>query len=573
MQIDQLQVKLRVRNSWEAIDLGTRMLQHWAWPIYRAWFAVTLPIFVVLNLLCLIPWPGLSISFASLLFWWLLPLFDRSLLQVLSQALFGQIPPVKSTAQQSLSLWKKQAFIALTWRRFMPARSFYLPVAQLEGLSGQARKTRITALAYRSNDASNAVWLTLFCVNLIFALLFALYALLEMLVPQGVNFSVLDWVIDETPSVFSEFINNLFYYLAITVVEPLYVAAGFSLYLNRRSQLESWDIELAFRQARQSSSAHGVEVDEQVDPKLSEPKPETAAPTQAPAEASGEVEPSDTAANKLRSSNILGAWLLGLCCLGLMYSQASYAAPDDSENKGELEQQVSKYCERFAENQQRHINSQHPVENYLGELLNDEKYQPCEEKEVWVRKDLANIEQASDSGNGLWLNELGSAFAQLMRMLLWALAALAVLLVVYFLLERRPQGKLLTPTAKAKKLEAVFAQLSLDTSQLPADLLDEAQAALSAGDPRQCLSLLYRGALRSLMEQQNIDLGKSQTEGECLRAALPQLRENTPEQANYFQQLTDAWQQIAYSLLPLETAYLEQLMQTWPRYFQPGPSA
>ena len=34
---------------------------------------------------------------------------------------------------------------------------------------------------------------------------------------------------------------------AICVVEPLYVAGGFGLYLNRRTELEAWDIEIAFR--------------------------------------------------------------------------------------------------------------------------------------------------------------------------------------------------------------------------------------------------------------------------------------------------------------------------------------
>jgi hypothetical protein len=39
----------------------------------------------------------------------------------------------------------------------------------------------------------------------------------------------------------------LVYLLVISIVEPFYVAAGFTLYLNRRTELESWDIELGFR--------------------------------------------------------------------------------------------------------------------------------------------------------------------------------------------------------------------------------------------------------------------------------------------------------------------------------------
>ena len=48
-----------------------------------------------------------------------------------------------------------------------------------------------------------------------------------------------------------EHLSNLLYALVLVVWEPIYVACGFSLYLNRRTHLEAWDIELAFRRLRQ----------------------------------------------------------------------------------------------------------------------------------------------------------------------------------------------------------------------------------------------------------------------------------------------------------------------------------
>ncbi|MCU7958847.1 MAG: hypothetical protein KZQ58_02400 [gamma proteobacterium symbiont of Bathyaustriella thionipta] len=41
------------------------------------------------------------------------------------------------------------------------------------------------------------------------------------------------------------------YQAAVFLLEPFYVAAGFSLYLNRRTLLEAWDLELAFRKMSQ----------------------------------------------------------------------------------------------------------------------------------------------------------------------------------------------------------------------------------------------------------------------------------------------------------------------------------
>ena len=36
----------------------------------------------------------------------------------------------------------------------------------------------------------------------------------------------------------------------ISAIEPFYVGAGFGLYLDRRTQIEGWDIEIAFRRMR-----------------------------------------------------------------------------------------------------------------------------------------------------------------------------------------------------------------------------------------------------------------------------------------------------------------------------------
>jgi hypothetical protein len=39
------------------------------------------------------------------------------------------------------------------------------------------------------------------------------------------------------------------YALVVLLLEPFYVAAGFAMYLNRRAQLEAWDIEQELRRA------------------------------------------------------------------------------------------------------------------------------------------------------------------------------------------------------------------------------------------------------------------------------------------------------------------------------------
>lgn len=41
----------------------------------------------------------------------------------------------------------------------------------------------------------------------------------------------------------------MLYGAVILLLEPFYVAAGFAMYLNRRTELEAWDVEQELRRA------------------------------------------------------------------------------------------------------------------------------------------------------------------------------------------------------------------------------------------------------------------------------------------------------------------------------------
>ena len=81
-----------------------------------------------------------------------------------------------------------------------------------------------------------------------------LIVLFYMMLPQQVE---LNWSWESVIAASSgewlwlEHLSNLLYVLLLIVWEPVYVACGFTLYLNRRTALEAWDIELTFRRLRQ----------------------------------------------------------------------------------------------------------------------------------------------------------------------------------------------------------------------------------------------------------------------------------------------------------------------------------
>ncbi len=247
MRLTDASVAIRPRSTWEAMDLGILLARQHRGLLMTSWAIVTLPVFALLSLLL---WEHPSI--AMLLFWWLKPAFERLPLHILSKALFGDTPTLKQALLAWPRLLKPQLLASLTWRRLSMSRSVTLPVQQLEGLAGQARQQRLQVLLPQASRGAH--WLTLIGVHLESVLWIGCMALFYLLLPRQVE---LDW--DWQKVVFAaqhdwwwlEHLTNLFYALVLVAWEPIYVACGFSLYLNRRTVLEAWDIELIFRQLHQ----------------------------------------------------------------------------------------------------------------------------------------------------------------------------------------------------------------------------------------------------------------------------------------------------------------------------------
>ncbi len=243
MQIDRLALAVRPRNSWEAMDLGFLMARTWWKPVYGAWLAVYLPVIAVITLICAElnhPW------IALLLIWWVKPLMERVPLYVLSRVVFGETPSIAQTLRALPSLLTTAPLWRLLLTRLSPTRSFCLPVVLLEGLTRKTRPARFKVLL--KGAYSGAAWLTIVCANLEIVLASGGYSLMELLVPRTVELQLTPRALFS--SGFSDWYVWTFYaasVFAYLVIGPLYVAGGFSLYLNRRTLLEGWDIELGFR--------------------------------------------------------------------------------------------------------------------------------------------------------------------------------------------------------------------------------------------------------------------------------------------------------------------------------------
>ncbi|MEM9479972.1 MAG: hypothetical protein AAGA58_10000 [Verrucomicrobiota bacterium] len=133
-------------------------------------------------------------------------------------------------------------------------RSFVMPIKELEGLKGVDYRSRRSDLDRAGS--SEAQWLTSLCLLLehffAFALIYFVSSSLPSTAPpdpqayMGFLYEVmmtgeLDLELWFVIGVFCAWIA------AMTLTEHLYVAGGFGLYLNARTQLEGWDVELSFR--------------------------------------------------------------------------------------------------------------------------------------------------------------------------------------------------------------------------------------------------------------------------------------------------------------------------------------
>ncbi|MGB4073501.1 DUF4129 domain-containing protein [Pseudomonas sp.] len=523
MRLTDASVAIRPRSAWEAVDLGVLLAKQHAGLLMASWALVTLPIFA---LLCLLLWDYPSI--ALLIFWWLKPAYERLPLYILSHALFGATPSLKQALKALPGLLKPQLLASLTWRRLSPTRSFDLPVLQLESLAGKARSQRLVVLGQR--DAAGASWLTVVGVHLEMALWVGLISLFYLLLPAQIE---LDWSWQSLVNAAAgewlslEHLSNLLYALLLIVWEPIYVACGFTLYLNRRTALEAWDIELVFRQLRQ------------------------------------------------RLTGIAYALLLG-CGLLLMQLPGSAMAAESSCPLP-IEDPMGPQAPRLLKQP---LNSQ-AAQDSIGQLLDQP---PFEHRETVTRWRIGPEPEEPSEKDAKALIELLEKFFKLTELwksidavalffevLLWA----ALFSLIAWLLWRYRDwlsafaGRLRLPHVRKYQPPEQLFGLEVAPQSLPADIPGEVER-LWDKQPRAALGLLYRALLSRMLHEQRLPLKSAHTEAEVLQLvqALQQ-----KDLSHFSQALTRHWQNLAYGHRLPPAALKHGLCNAWRRLFEQGAQA
>lgn len=544
MRLTDASVAIRPRTHWEAIDLGVLLAQRHRALLMTCWAIVTLPVFALLTLL-LWDYPSVSV----LVFWWLKPAYERLPLLILSQALFGSTPSLKQALKSFPSALKPQLIATLTWRRLSLSRSFYQPVQQLEGLDGLPRAQRIGVLGQKDSRAARL--LTALGSTLEMTFWIGLMVLFYAMIPPQIE---ADWswrsLLDiEGEWNWLEHLTNGFYALVLIVWGPVYVSCGFALYLNRRTALEAWDIELRFRKLRERVLGSAVAL------LFGGVLALTLLP---PSAMANQLMTSPSMADEIPSES-------GNSCplppLDNPQTDEDVAPPDSPRLLNQpLTSQASQNAIHSVLEQPPFKNPK-PVSGWrIAQPAYDAKHDAkSAETPNWLARLVVGA-----------LN-LGKTLSTVFGAMLWTLLGLTVAWVIWryrawfaTFVDKRPR-KAIAPIDIPHQLFG----LQVRAETLPTDVAGAAER-LWQQSPREALSLLYRALLSRLLTDYQLALKSADTEGQIL-ARIAELKQ--PSLDDFSHELTHHWQNLAYGHQVPPDHARQALCSGWRKLFAQGAGA
>ena len=110
-------------------------------------------------------------------------------------------------------------------------------------------KVRKRVMQIRTRTSGNALLMTSAYSTAELALTFALLSLVVWFTPSNEEAPFLQALLNSGDASSATIASTVAYACVVLFLEPFYVASGFSMYLNRRVELEAWDIEQEFRRA------------------------------------------------------------------------------------------------------------------------------------------------------------------------------------------------------------------------------------------------------------------------------------------------------------------------------------
>ena len=380
-------------------------------------------------------------------------------LWIVSRSLFGETMSLMGVLKQWPSMLKRRLFGMLILR-FFPSRGLFLPIIELEGLKGYTYKTRANLLSRNGGDG--AVQAAMVSLLLVFVTMFSIVFFIDMILQySGENalFEVLASNMENFDTRFTPYWVWLgFYLVSASLIEPFFVGAGFTMYINSRTVTEGWDIELTFK--RMSDRIKSV-----------------TAP---------------------RVGKVLLFLFAGLGLLGTMNSASAETAQERAErvlNGEEFEiDQETRWVNDYSSSSSSPSTSSRPSSGSGS----DSSY------------------RSSSSSTGGFFVGLG----QILFWGLIVFAVMAIGYVIFKNRHALKSNKL-SEAEDEPEIKSVMG-MEVTKESLPKSLVETAREAWKNGDHHLALSLLYRGSISWFVFNARVPIVESDTEHDCVRRVSEQ---------------------------------------------------
>ncbi len=493
MKIENIRIALVERNPWQAIDMGFNIARQFYLPLLKSYLLgfgiICLPLIAVLYY-----YP----FWAALLIWYLKPLFEVGPQLILSRLIFSEEFSNRQIAHITFNAMKKYFWLALFHLRLSIRRSFIMPVYLLEQLPSEPRKKRLKMLSLGQSQGPVSLTVLLSHAEMLFYLviLFIVY----QFIPEYERANPFILLQQEKTDLAIEWFSITSWLIAMIAVAPFYVCGGFALYLNKRIELEGWDIELSFKKIK----------------------------------------------NRLKNSiTVAGSLLLFLFFISAPHQLLAVESdshtktiPPQSENlkKEKKEQKIPEINRKTKEE--------------IQYILHHKPLEFIPEQSQWKIS-------SSDSKSSANLSWLAATF----EIFLWGAV---ILLILWLLSKIPNLKHTLTPIEKREKIirKANVFGMKLTSNELNMDLLTALNTALLDSHFRKVLALLLSSALGELAQMGNKKIPRGATEADCLMIAKKFSPET--QWFSWFEQLIQYWSALAWGHKPVTKAQLETLITQAP---------
>ena len=337
----------------------------------------------------------------------------------------------------------------------------------------------------------------------------------------------------DTPVLTKKAMFFLAWVIGESVIEPIFVAGCFALYLNRRSDLEGWDLELALKQLGERL-------------RLSQSVPVALLVSCIAAACILSGTASEVRADPVTESTVVSP-APPVVGVGLEPGPTQPGARASSLDPATVAREVMKdpaFGQETADTTWRYI----PAPD-----------QPAT-ADGWFTKLMRRIVN--------FISGLLDAVAKVSRIGVYAVWGLAIVFVIGLLYTYRDA---LIPQRKAKwRAPSMLFGMDVRAESLPDDVTLAANALIAQGNAAAALGLLYRATLVTLIHRERIEFAPGDTEAGCERRVNGKIDVSAYA---YFVELLLNWRQSAYAHRDIPRDILEQLSARWGALFRMDPGA